>query len=155
MNQKKNWINMWINSKTPPKCENIAYNFTYSETVLTCDENHEYALNEYRKEYFYNEKGKVEYGKEYWFHNESEVLFYITLESFEWIDVKNKLPDCWMQHRDIFSSGLLITKDSEDDFQINQYLKYGVHNENGWIKTEEKWNEANEYVTHWAYIPSI
>jgi len=71
----------------------------------------------------------------------------------EWISVKDDLPECWLQHGDIFASGYLLTWDSGNEFEVDQYSKKGKHTNNGWIKESEGWDSGNE-VTHWMLIKS-
>ena len=71
------------------------------------------------------------------------------IPTIEKISVKDALPECCVQHGDIFASVNVITWDSSNKKQIDQYFKKGEHTNKGWTQESEGWVSGNE-VTHWA-----
>ena len=69
-----------------------------------------------------------------------------------WIDVKDKLPDCDYQHDKIYASGFVLTVDIYGDYEINQYAKYYKHTSDGLVLEKEGWNEMDGEITHWIKL---
>lgn len=65
-----------------------------------------------------------------------------------WININDKMPECWSQHGTSFASGYLLTKDKYDEYQVNQYWEHG----NGSVKVNAGWEEMDGDITHWCEI---
>jgi hypothetical protein len=71
----------------------------------------------------------------------------------EWIDVTEKLPECWSQHRLDYASGYLLGCTKYGEIEITQLWKY--YKDDG---TSEYYWEGSDwepgYITHWMPLPT-
>lgn len=69
----------------------------------------------------------------------------------EWISVDERLPDCNIQHGNIFASENVLVVQTNGEMSIEQYFQQGKHGIEGWSKIAEQW--TGEKVTHWRNLP--
>jgi len=70
----------------------------------------------------------------------------------EWIDVNEKLPECYHQHRLDYASGYLLGYTKYNEVEITQFWNY--HKDDGTY--EYFWENSDwepEYITHWMPLP--
>lgn len=70
----------------------------------------------------------------------------------KWISVEDRLPDCWVQHGDVFTSELVLTYDVYNETEIGERVEIGEHTEKGFEITERAWT-CDVEVTHWMPLP--
>ena len=69
-----------------------------------------------------------------------------------WISVKDKLPDCWSQHRDDYGSGYLLGYTKFGECEITQL--WNIKMGDGTYKYEWEGSDGEEdYITHWMRLP--
>lgn len=69
----------------------------------------------------------------------------------DWISVDERLPDCNIQHGNIFASENVLVVQTNGEMSIEQYFQQGKHGIEGWSKIAEQW--TGEDVTHWKSLP--
>jgi hypothetical protein len=70
----------------------------------------------------------------------------------QWINVKDKLPDCWSQHSQHYGSGYLLGYTKFKECEITQLWHLEVSD--GVYKYEWEGSDgADDYITHWMSLP--
>ena len=64
-----------------------------------------------------------------------------------WISVKERLPDCWSQHRNHYGSGYLLGYTKYNEIEITQLWK--VYIDGVVIYEWEGQDDEDDYITHW------
>lgn len=69
----------------------------------------------------------------------------------DWIDAREKLPECTQQHNKIFTSGKLLVW-TDDGIEVDEYLKHYESTNEGYKLIKENWMN-HENITHWMKSP--
>lgn len=63
-----------------------------------------------------------------------------------WISVKERLPECWSQHRNDYGSGYVLGYTKYGEWEITQ-----LWNNKDWEGDDDK---EGDYITHWMPLTS-